>query len=558
MFENSTTTVLPAHGDAEAYLLRSRVLSAAALGLALHHLVFRKGEWHMQAPALFALWALSYPILAAVEVFLGAESTSAGLKNALLIEGGFAASLFTSIAVYRVFFHRLRGFSGPPLAKVSKLWHSVQCVGGQNHLVLERLRQQYGDFVRTGPSEITIFTPEAMVQLDGIGNKNTKPAFYDFLHPNIGIENIRDRPFHDERRRIWTQAFSSKALPAYERMVAEQAVELEKLIASVAERDAYVPFSRWVYWFQFDVMGLFTLSRSFGMMQNEKWHDRIAGLRNAMSVLGIFAPVPWLAQVGFFYLKHVWAVRDWHRFRFWCEDQVKQQIKINDESTCVTSFFIADAIKRDALEADFKVLAGDTITSVVAGSDTVGFTMTCLFWELASNPQHIEMIYEEVKDVDYEDRKTLEQLPHLNACINETLRLHPAVPTGGCRDTPPEGATISGRFIPGNITVCVPRYSVFRSEKCYEQPNSFIPERWYSKPELIKDNRAFMPFAQGRYSCLGKSLALTELRTVTALLVSKYRFEFVQDYKPAQFELGVKDQFTAAPGELPLKFVKRN
>ncbi len=34
-------------------------------------------------------------------------------------------------------------------------------------------------------------------------------------------------------------------------------------------------------------------------------------------------------------------------------------------------------------------------------------------------------------------------------------------------------------------------------ESCFEQAKDFVPERWYSKPEMIKDKRAFAPFAQG-------------------------------------------------------------
>ena len=33
---------------------------------------------------------------------------------------------------------------------------------------------------------------------------------------------------------------------------------------------------------------------------------------------------------------------------------------------------------------------------------------------------------------------------------------------------------------------------------CYfEQPNEFVPERWYSKGEMVQEKRAFMPFNQG-------------------------------------------------------------
>lgn len=34
-------------------------------------------------------------------------------------------------------------------------------------------------------------------------------------------------------------------------------------------------------------------------------------------------------------------------------------------------------------------------------------------------------------------------------------------------------------------------------EEAFVDPHNFIPERWYSKPELVKDKRAHAPFSLG-------------------------------------------------------------
>src|SRR5688572_30232556 len=65
--------------------------------------------------------------------------------------------------------------------------------------------------ISPGPSEVTVFDPEVLVKLDGPGSKTQKSLWYDFLMPDVGVTTIRDRPFHDQRRKIWTQAFSSKS-----------------------------------------------------------------------------------------------------------------------------------------------------------------------------------------------------------------------------------------------------------------------------------------------------------------------------------------------------------
>lgn len=114
-------------------------------------------------------------------------------------------------------------------------------------------------------------------------------------------------------------------------------------------------------------------------------------------------------------------------------------------------------------------------------------------------------------------------------------------------------------------------------ESCYVHAKEFVPERWYSKPDMIKNKIAYAPFAlglqkrsqlallqagtdkgnTGRYSCIGKTLALQELRCVTALLASKYDVGFPPGEDGKSVEEDTLDQFTSNPGELKVVFRAR-
>ena len=61
----------------------------------------------------------------------------------------------------------------------------------------------------------------------------------------------------------------------------------------------------------------------------------------------------------------------------------------------------------------------------------------------------------------------------------------------------------------------------------------------------------------GRYVCIGKKLALNELRCVTALLASKYNVAFPQGEDGKAVERDTRDQFIANPGELRVVFRQR-
>jgi tryprostatin B 6-hydroxylase len=89
-----------------------------------------------------------------------------------------------------------------------------------------------------------------------------------------------------------------------------------------------VPISTYIYWFSFDIMGLFAFSRSFDMLRSEHWHYSIRNLRKAMTLLGPFSCVPWAAQIGFWLLKGYWVVHDWHTMIAWCANQMQLRLDV--------------------------------------------------------------------------------------------------------------------------------------------------------------------------------------------------------------------------------------
>ena len=88
----------------------------------------------------------------------------------------------------------------------------------------------------------------------------------------------------------------------------------------------------------------------------------------------------------------------------------------------------------------------------------------------------------------------------------------------------------------------------------YPEPDSFIPERWYSQPELVQNKKAFIPFLAGSYSCLGKNLALTELRTLTARVLMEYSVTFAPGEDGSRLLNKSKDHFTISLAPLDLVF----
>ena len=102
------------------------------------------------APVLF----YSYTALADAAFFLELQTDDqtyrGAVENTTLHICAYTLTLFTSITIYRVYFHRLHSIPGPFPARVSKLWHVYHARHSLNHQLILRLHKEYGPFVRIG------------------------------------------------------------------------------------------------------------------------------------------------------------------------------------------------------------------------------------------------------------------------------------------------------------------------------------------------------------------------------------------------------------------------
>ena len=54
------------------------------------------------------------------------------------------------------------------------------------------------------------------------------------------------------------------------------------------------------------------------------------------------------------------------------------------------------------------------------------------------------------------------------------------------------------------MTVWCPQYIISRNENNYTRANDFVPERWSSKPDMVKDAAGYAPFSAGKYYIRGQ------------------------------------------------------
>lgn len=189
------------------------------------------------------------------------------------------------------------------------------------------------------------------------------------------------------------------------------------------------------------------------------------------------------------------------------------------------------------------------MTLVFAGHDTTANALSWLFFFLATHPECERRVREELEAAAAaaaagdeagaeEDRGEAEAeaealrgrlggLEYLHMCVKETLRLRPSAPIRG-RTLKDEVQFTNCRLRAGS-TVVWGAAITHSLPHVWREPGAFVPERFARNSEWrVKDPFAYVPFGAGRRRCIGEDLALTEIKAVASMVLSRYRFSLAE------------------------------
>ncbi|KAJ4348785.1 uncharacterized protein N0V89_010163 [Didymosphaeria variabile] len=319
---------------------------------------------------------------------------------------------------------------------------------------------------------------------------STFGAPYGIISPAPGV--------HRERRRIWSEALSNNALRGYESRIQSYTEKFIDILKKSATSKYPLDASKWCIYFSWDVMGNLGLDKDFSLLSTGQEHWALTLMAGWTKAIGLRLP-PWSINL----LKAIpGSSSAAQKFDDYCNDQLKSILakrKASQENSSLMGIMASHAQSPPTKE-DLLHLQSDCRSVIFAGSDTSASTLIFIFFYLAQHPEHVKKLRQELDPLAGMDGKfkhhSIQRTNHLNAVINETLRLQPpgsVLP----RQTPSEGIMVQGTFVPGDVTVIGSQYVVGRSEEAYVRPLEFIPERWYAEPDLIKDRAGYAPFNVG-------------------------------------------------------------
>ncbi|CAL5407052.1 unnamed protein product [Camellia sinensis] len=202
------------------------------------------------------------------------------------------------------------------------------------------------------------------------------------------------------------------------------------------------------------------------------------------------------------------------------------------------------------------------ISFILAGRDTVASALTSFFWLLAKHSEVELKIRDELDQRIHEnqDFATLEQIRHLHylhAAISESMRLYPPIQFDSKfaqeDDTLPDGT-----FVKKGTRVTYHPYAMGRMEAIWGPDfMEFKPERWLKSGTFCPQCPYKYPvFQAGIRVCLGKELALVEMKSVAVAVLR--RFEIKVDrvgYAAIRFEPGLT---ATMKGGLPVVVKERS
>ncbi|MEY5042688.1 MAG: hypothetical protein RLZZ414_2252 [Bacteroidota bacterium] len=169
---------------------------------------------------------------------------------------------------------------------------------------------------------------------------------------------------------------------------------------------------------------------------------------------------------------------------------------------------------------------------IFAGFDTTASALTWSLYCVTQNSTQTTKLRQEILEVlggNLPQMEHLPQMPFTKMFLQESMRLYP--PVYALLRQSVADDEVNGYFVPRKTWVAINIYSLHRHPDFWENPEDFNPLRF--NPENFKSKAfAYIPFGQGKRSCIGKPLAMAELQIILPILLQNFNFKLLGNQQP--------------------------
>ncbi|KAI1769313.1 cytochrome P450 [Hypoxylon sp. FL1150] len=455
---------------------------------------------------------------------------------------GLGSILILSRSIYRLFFHPLSHIPGPKLAALSRayeFYYDVVC-RGMYIWKIEEMHKKYGPVVRISPREVHI----------------SDPYFYDEVYAPSGRKREKDRHFvgifgfptsvvatiphelHRIRRGILNNFFSRRSVMALSSIILEKQAQLTQRLEEAHERDGVVRLDDGYAALTADIIAQYCWGTCPGFLEDQNFRNDIrAAISEVSAMVHVNRFFPILASLPRWVMTTLQpnssAVLD-------MQDMVTaSSTEKSDDGVHRTIF---DALKDPSVpsqERSAKRLEDEGMIVLIAGTETTARALSMGSYYIYQDKAILQRLRDEIRTVmptptSEAPWSELEQLPYMNAVINESLRISLGPTFRSTRVAPAESLKYKDLIIPPGTPVSMCTYFVHNDPNVFPDPESFKPERWIEATEKGEHlNRFLVAFSRGSRACLGLNLAYAELYMTLATIVRRFDIDI--------YETGLED-----------------
>ncbi|KAK8103395.1 cytochrome p450 [Apiospora kogelbergensis] len=428
--------------------------------------------------------------------------------------------------IYNVFFHPLRNYPGPLAYRASRFPFIFTQIRGKLPFKVLEWSDTYGPVIRIAPDELAYTHPDAWQNIYGHHTGATKGGHEEFPKSphtyrtkGIQVSIAGDTKFrHRKLRKQLSPIFSERAIR-----------DQEVIIGKETGRPKRLDMKAWYNWTTFDIIGDMSYGESFGCLERAAYDPWVADISEtvrsgaemqAFKLLGLENLLFWGYKWGLLF-----SARTDHEKRV--HEKLGRRMKLGVQR----NDFLAPLIENKN-DWDFATVRSNAAVLTIAGSETTATTLCGVTFLLLQAPTCLSKLAHEVRtSFESEDEITMSsvgKLTYMIACLNETLRRYPPVPTGMPRVVPKGGATVIDHFVPEGTTVGVWQWAMYHSTQNFKNPFEFNPDRLLDTN--ITDNmKALQPFSVGPRDCIGRNLAFNEMKVILARILWNFDIEAADD-----------------------------
>ncbi|TDG43570.1 hypothetical protein AWZ03_009998 [Drosophila navojoa] len=179
---------------------------------------------------------------------------------------------------------------------------------------------------------------------------------------------------------------------------------------------------------------------------------------------------------------------------------------------------------------DTRQLTAHIMTFLLDGFETTATVLSQVLLLLGRDEQVQQRLREEIEahlsDKGIIEFERLNELPFLDACIHETLRLFPLFVARKLCTEPIELPNKKGEsfVVERGTTVIVPHCCFMLDEEYFPDPQAFNPER-FMQPDAVKmfrEQGVFNGFGDGPRICIGMRFALIQIKAAIIEVLTKF------------------------------------